>query len=44
MDDMDYRVKAAYPLPYLKENKYWPPVSRVDNIYGDKNLDPVNPF
>lgn len=44
MDDMNYRVKAAYPLPYLKDNKYWPPVSRVDNIYGDKNLDPINLF
>lgn len=32
------REKAAYPLPYLIENKYWVPISRVDNAYGDRNL------
>lgn len=32
------REKAAYPLPVLKEQKYWVPVSRVDNAYGDRNL------
>jgi glycine dehydrogenase len=32
------REKAAYPLPYLKEHKYWVPVGRVDNVYGDRNL------
>ena len=32
------RKKAVYPLPYLKENKFWPPVSRIDNPYGDRNL------
>jgi glycine dehydrogenase len=32
------REQAAFPLKYLKENKYWPPVSRVDNVYGDRNL------
>jgi glycine dehydrogenase len=32
------RVKAAYPLEWLKENKYWSPVARVDNAYGDRNL------
>ncbi len=32
------REKAAYPLPYLRENKYWVPVSRIDNAYGDRNL------
>jgi glycine dehydrogenase len=30
--------EAAYPLPYLKEWKYWAPVRRVDNAYGDRNL------
>lgn len=30
--------EAAYPLPYLKESKYWVPVRRVDNAYGDRNL------
>ena len=32
------REKAAYPLNNLKENKYWVPVSRVDNAFGDRNL------
>lgn len=32
------REKAAYPLPYLKERKFWTSVARVDNAYGDKNL------
>jgi glycine dehydrogenase len=29
---------AAYPLPYVKDNKFWPSVGRVDNVYGDRNL------
>ena len=32
------RLEAAYPSEYLKKNKYWPPVGRVDNVYGDRNL------
>lgn len=32
------RMKAAYPLEWLKENKFWPAASRVDNGYGDRNL------
>jgi glycine dehydrogenase len=32
------RGQAAFPLPYLKENKFWPAVSRVNNTYGDRNL------
>ncbi len=32
------REKAAYPLAYIKTNKFWPCVSRVDNTYGDRNL------
>ncbi len=32
------REQAAYPLPYVRENKFWPAVARVDNVYGDKNL------
>jgi hypothetical protein len=32
------REQAAYPLPYLRAHKYWPPVARVDNAYGDRNL------
>ena len=30
--------EAAYPLPYLLESKYWAPVRRVDNAFGDRNL------
>jgi glycine dehydrogenase len=32
------REQAAYPAPWLREHKYWPPVARVDNAYGDRNL------
>ncbi|GAA5141343.1 aminomethyl-transferring glycine dehydrogenase [Prosthecobacter algae] len=32
------REVAAFPLPWVKEAKYWPPVARVDNVYGDRNL------
>ena len=32
------RETAAYPFLKLKVYKYWPPVARVDNVYGDKNL------
>jgi glycine dehydrogenase len=32
------RHEAAYPLPYLEENKFWPPVGRINNPYGDRNL------
>ncbi len=32
------REEAAYPLPGLRRHKYWVPVGRVDNVYGDRNL------
>ncbi|MBD9531397.1 aminomethyl-transferring glycine dehydrogenase [Comamonas sp. CMM01] len=32
------RETAAYPLPALRRSKYWSPVGRVDNVYGDRNL------
>ena len=32
------RETGAYPLASLKHAKYWPPVGRVDNVYGDRNL------
>jgi len=32
------REKAAFPLPYTRENKFWPTVRRVDDAYGDRNL------
>ncbi|HSR64402.1 MAG TPA: aminomethyl-transferring glycine dehydrogenase, partial [Xanthomonadaceae bacterium] len=42
------RELAAFPLPNLKLQKYWPPVARVDNVYGDKNVFcscvPINAF
>jgi glycine dehydrogenase len=32
------REQAAFPLPYVKANKFWPTVSRVNNTHGDRNL------
>jgi glycine dehydrogenase len=32
------RQKAAFPLPFVKNSKFWPSVSRIDNAYGDRNL------
>ena len=32
------RQQAAYPLASLRDYKYWSPVGRVDNVYGDTNL------
>lgn len=40
-DEWDYaytRSKAIYPLDFVKENKFWPAVSRIDSAYGDRNL------
>ena len=40
-DEWNYpytRQQAAFPLPYVKENKFWPSVRRVDDAYGDRNL------
>ena len=40
-DDWDEpytRETAAYPLPWVRERKFWPSVGRVDNVYGDRNL------
>ena len=40
-DDWPHRYKrteAAYPIASLREAKYWPPVARVDNVYGDRHL------
>jgi glycine dehydrogenase len=35
----DYpRQQAAYPVASLRDAKYWPPVGRVDNAWGDRNL------
>jgi glycine dehydrogenase len=32
------RQRAAYPLPWVREHKFWPAVGRLNNVYGDKNL------
>ena len=32
------KEQAYFPLPGLREDKYWPPVGRVDNVHGDRNL------
>ena len=40
-DDWHYsytRQKAVYPLPWIKENKFWPSTRRVNDAFGDRNL------
>lgn len=40
-DDWKYpysREKAVYPAEWVRDNKFWPPVGRVDNAFGDRNL------
>ena len=32
------REVAAFPIASLRQTKYWAPVGRVDNVYGDRNL------
>ena len=32
------REQAAFPLPFVRANKHWPTVGRIDNPYGDRNL------
>jgi glycine dehydrogenase len=32
------REQAVYPAPWLRQRKFWPPVARIDNPYGDRNL------
>ncbi len=42
------REMAAFPLPWIRENKFWPSVSRVNNAFGDRNLictcEPVSSY
>ena len=42
------REEAVFPLPYIRENKFWPAVARVNNTYGDRNLictcEPVSSY
>ncbi len=37
------REQAAWPARWLREHKYWPPVARVDNAWGDRNLETTLP-
>lgn len=40
-DEWNYpytRSKAVYPLEWVRENKFWPSVGKIDNAYGDRNL------
>ncbi len=32
------REQACFPAQWLRENKFWPAVGRIDNVYGDRNL------
>ena len=32
------RERAAFPAPWLRQHKFWPPVGRIDNVWGDRNL------
>lgn len=32
------RTAAAFPAPWVKSNKFWPTIGRVDNVHGDRNL------
>jgi len=50
-DEWDHaylRSSAAFPVEYLRRNKFWPGVSRVNNTYGDRNLictcEPVSSY
>jgi glycine dehydrogenase len=42
------REKAAFPISYLTNNKFWPTIGRVNNTYGDRNLvctcEPVSSY
>ena len=42
------RKRAAFPLAWVETKKYWPPVARIDNVYGDRNLictcDPLDAY
>jgi glycine dehydrogenase len=32
------REQGAFPLPWVRARKFWPPVRRIDNVYGDRNV------
>ncbi|MBK6768471.1 MAG: aminomethyl-transferring glycine dehydrogenase [Ardenticatenales bacterium] len=37
------RAQAAFPAPWLRAHKFWPPTARIDNVYGDRNIVCVCP-
>ncbi|MCX6046846.1 MAG: aminomethyl-transferring glycine dehydrogenase [Chloroflexi bacterium] len=37
-DRLYSREQAAFPMPWVRERKFWPSVARIDNVYGDRNL------
>jgi hypothetical protein len=37
-DNINTTQQGAFPAPWVKGNKFWPTVGRVDNVYGDRNL------
>ena len=38
IDEPDSRQRAAYPLSFVMDNKFWPSVRRLDEAFGDRNL------
>jgi len=32
------REEAVFPIEWVRSNKFWPPIKRIDNAYGDRNL------
>ena len=42
------RERAAFPTPWTRQRKFWPPVARIDNVFGDRNLvctcEPVSSY
>ncbi len=38
------RSVAAYPLPWVRDRKFWPSVGRVNNVFGDRKLVPTRPM
>ena len=37
-EHMYSREEAAFPLAFVRERKYWPPISRINDVHGDRNL------
>ena len=43
LESQIHKTRSRFPHPFLLNNKYWSPVSRIDNAYGDRNLFCVCP-